>query len=384
MIFNCYMPVNVIFGEGALRRISREQLPGKKALIVTGGTSAIKLGYIDRLQILLRKNAGQEESVVCSGITPNPSIADAEVCSAMAKENGCDYIIALGGGSSIDAAKAAALLAVDSGELWDYAMGSRNIENRPLPVIAIPTTAGTGSEVDPWMVITNKLSSEKIGFGAKQTFPVMAIIDPELMMSVPPELAAFQGFDALFHAIEGYISVRSNVVSDLLSLKSIELISHNLPEVFHEGKNPQAVARLALASTLSGVVETLSSCTAHHALSHSLNAYFPSLPHGAALIMLSDAYFKHVEAVCGTRYSEMAKAMGISHSEMPDAFLTALKQLKQACKVSNLHMSDYGITADCFEKCAENARITGKGLFSNDRCEFDTQALVSIFSLSYS
>ena len=384
MIFNCYVPVNIIFGEGALRRISREPLPGKKALIVTGGTSTTKLGYIDRLQKLLRKNSGQEESVVYSDITPNPTIADVEACSSIAKENGCDYIIALGGGSSIDAAKATALLAVDSGVLWDYALGGRNIKNRCVPVIAIPTTAGTGSEVNPWMVITNEFSKEKIGFGARQTFPVMAIIDPELMMSVPPELAAFQGFDALFHAVEGYISIRSNVVSDLLALKSIELISQNLPDAVHPEKSPQAVAHIALASTLSGIIETLSSCTAQHALAHSLNAYCPSLPHGAALIMLSAAYFKHVEPVCGTRYCEMAKAMGIPQPEAPDAFLSALNKLKQACKVSELHMSDYGISADCFRKCAENAQTTGKSLFSNDISEYDTQTLISIYNLSYS
>lgn len=387
MLFNFYMPTNIIFGEGALRRLARESLPGKKALIITGGTSTTKLGYIDRLQKLLQRNGAHVESVVYREVEPNPTLKNVEECAALVREHHCDFIVALGGGSSIDTGKAAALLAANGGEFWSYVSGGtggNQIAQAPsLPVIAIPTTAGTGSEADPWMVVTNTEGKEKIGLGTKKTFPVLSIVDPELMRSVPPRLAAFQGFDAFFHAVEGFVSRRANPVSDLFALKSIELIAQNLERTVREEKNTEAVACVALASTLSGIVESTSSCTSHHAMEHALSAFYPSLPHGAGLIMLSEAYFKRLAPACPDRYRAMAGAMRISRAENPEDFLAALKKLKKACGVSDLHMSDYGISSERFDEYAKNAMETGKDLFHCDSIDLELQDVVSIYEQSY-
>ncbi len=388
MIFQYYMPTHIIFGPGALRRLARAGLPGKKALIVTGGVSTEKYRYIDRLQKLLKRNAAAIDSTVYRGVGPNPTLENAEECAALAREAGCDFLVALGGGSSIDTAKAAALLAVNEGELWEYVSGGtgkgKKAENPPLPVVAIPTTAGTGSEVNPWMVLTKQDGNEKIGFGGPKSFPVLSVVDPDLMATVPPKLTAFQGFDAFFHAVEGYISRMANPMSDMLALKSIELIAKNLGLTVKKEKDSEALACVALASTLSGIVEGVSSCTSHHSIEHTLSAFYPDLPHGAGLILLSKAYFERVAPSCPERFVEIAKAMGESDAKSPADFLNALERLKASCGVSGLRMSDYGIETDRFGEFAQNAMETGASLFACDRAGLELQDVISIYERSYS
>ena len=136
----------------------------------------------------------------------------------------------IGGGSAIDTAKAIAVAAVNEGDYWEYAGGApTRTASRALPIVAVTTTAGTGTEADPWTVITKPETGEKLGFGCDYTFPVLSIVDPELMTSVPEKLTAYQGFDALFHATEGVLNRRASVMSDLYALKSIELLWEALP-----------------------------------------------------------------------------------------------------------------------------------------------------------
>ena len=165
----------------------------------------------------------------------------------------------LGGGSLIDAAKAIAVMAANPGDYWDYiAAGSgkgQPLANSPLPVVAVTTTAGTGTEADPWTVITKEDSNEKIGAGWPEVFPALSIVDPELMMTVPPHLTAYQGFDALFHSTEGYLANCSTPISDIYAIKAIELIGRSLAKAVKDGSDREARADVALANTLSGMVE---------------------------------------------------------------------------------------------------------------------------------
>lgn len=160
---------------------------------------------------------------------------------------------------------------------------------RTAAVIAITTTAGTGSEVDPWGVVTNEQTHEKIGVEA--AFPVLAVVDPKLMLTVPPKFTAYQGFDALFHSVESYISKFANLASDMYALTAIEHIARNLPRAVANGDDLEARTRVAFGNTLSGVVMCLSATTSQHSMEHAMSAYHQDLPHGAGLIMLSRAYF---------------------------------------------------------------------------------------------
>ncbi|HBN96004.1 MAG TPA: alcohol dehydrogenase, partial [Firmicutes bacterium] len=275
---------------------------------------------------------------------------------------------------------------------WDYIGGGTGkgqpIPNGLLPVVAITTTAGTGTEADPWTVITNEETKEKIGFGNQDTFPTLSVVDPKLMLSVPPRLTAYQGFDALFHCLEGYIANIATPISDMYALRSIELVSQYLPECIANGDNLEARTNVALANTYAGFVQTESSCTSEHSMEHALSAFYPELPHGAGLILLSDAYFTFFSTKIPHRFAMMAKAMGVDvdslpEKERPRSFLKALGELKEKCGVSDLKMSDWGIKPGDIAKLAVNARETMGGLFEMDRYRLSLEETIEIMEKAY-
>lgn len=383
MKFNYYMPTRILFGEGSVAKLAKTSLPGKKALLITGGSSTTKLGYVDRVREAL--TAGGADSIVYDGVQPNPTIEGVRACAALCREQGCDFVVGLGGGSSIDTAKATAVLAANPGEYWDYVSGGTGkgqaVPNEPLPIVAITTTAGTGTEADPWAVITN--GEEKIGFGFDGTFPTLSVVDPALMTTVPPRMTAFQGFDALFHAAEGYIAKIANPMSDMFALKSIELIGQSLATAVENGADMDARGNVALANTFSGFVETLSSCTSEHAIEHALSAYHPALPHGAGLIMLSLSYFKHFLGVCDERFVDMARALGRKDATRPEEFIEVLAALQKSCGVAELRLSEYGVDSENLGKYADNALDTMGGLFKLDRKKLEREEIIEILRESF-
>lgn len=387
MSFHYYMPTRILYGKGKLSTLHEQVLPGKKALIVTSaGQSVKKYGYLARVENQL-KLAGATY-VLFDKILTNPIKDHVMEGAALAKSTGCDFIIGLGGGSSIDSAKAIAVMAANEGDYWDYISGGTGkglkVPNAPLPVVAITTTAGTGTEADPWMVVTN--GQEKIGFGYDKTFPVLSVVDPDLMMTVPPRLTAFQGFDAFFHSAEGYISATANEMSDLFALKAISLIGKSLAKAVNNGSDENTRAEVALANTLAGIVESTSGCTSEHSIEHALSAHHPSLEHGAGLIMISCAYFTLLanSGSCDQRLVDMAKALGKTDASQPLDFVSALSDLQKACGVADLKMSDYGITLEEIPALAANARDTMGGLFSADPCEITQSDVIAILEQSYS
>ncbi len=388
MSFNYYIPTRILFGKGQLSNLYKQALPGKKALIVTSaGTSMKKYGYLGKLEEQLKK--ANVEYFLFDKILPNPIKPHVMEGAQLAKDKGCDFIIGLGGGSSIDSAKSIAVMATNEGDYWDYIGGgsgkAKPVPNSPLPVVAITTTAGTGTEADPWTVITNDVSKEKIGFGYDKTFPVLSIVDPDLMMTVPAHLTAYQGFDALFHSTEGYINVIANEMSDMYALKSIELIGKSLAIAVNDGSNEEAREKVALANTLSGMVESTSGCTSEHSLEHAMSAFHPELPHGAGLIMISEAYYTFFakSGSCDQKLIDMAKALGKTDAKEPMDFVKALVELQKACGVDKLRMSDYGMKLEEIDNIAQNARHTMGGLFACDPAQLSHEDVVAIYEKSY-
>ncbi len=388
MAFNFFVPTRILFGRGQLENLHVQKFPGKKALIVISSGKSIRAnGYLDRVEKQLDQ-AGVEH-VVFDKILPNPILTHVQEGAAFAKENGCDFVIGLGGGSTIDSAKAIAVMATNDGNFWDY-VGSgsgkgKKPEKMPLPIVAITTTAGTGTEADPWTVITNDTTDEKIGSGWDSTFPVFSIVDPDLMMTVPPALTAYQGFDALYHSTEGVLNKTASVMSDLFAMKAIELIGGSLAEAVTNGKDADARANVALANTLSGIVESTSGCTSEHSLEHAMSAFHPNLPHGAGLIIISKAYYTFFaeSGVVNEQLIAMAKALGKSDAEKPIDFVTALVALQKKCGVDNLKMSDYGVTREELPELVKNARHTMGGLFEVDRVRLTDADCLKIYQDSY-
>lgn len=384
-IFSVHIPTKILFGCGELKKLATEKLPGKKALIViSGGTAMKKYGYLDKVIGLLKEN--NVTSIVFDKILPNPIKSHVMEAATVCRENQCDFVVGLGGGSSIDSAKSIAVMACNEGDYWDYINGGTG-KGRPvtkaLPVVAIPTTAGTGTEADPWTVITNEERQEKIGFGNELTFPVLSIVDPELMMSIPPHLTAYQGFDAFFHAAEGFIANCATPISDLYALEAIRLLYKYLPVAVKDGKDLKARAKVAWASTLAGLVEATSSCTSEHSLEHAMSAYYPELPHGAGLIAISENYFETFRNDSMKRYMKMAEIMTQQKSNRPSDFIDALVRMQKECDVYGLKLSIWGLKEEDFPKMVQNARETMGGLFLFDPRPMTDEEVLNIYKKSY-
>lgn len=389
MGFELHMPTHIVFGVDALDTLSKRSLPGKKAMIVTtGGQSVFRNGAYDKTVAQLQ--AAGVESALFNRVEANPLKSTVMAGAAFAKQEGCDFILALGGGSVMDAAKAMAFMATNPGDLWDYIAGGSGkgmpMQQKPLPLVCITTTAGTGSEADQWGVISHDERNEKIGFGGwDELFPTLSIVDPALMTTVPPAFTAYQGFDALFHSTECYISNQHSLLSDMYALTAIENVAKYLPRAVKDGKDIEAREHVAFANTLSGIVMTVCSTTAEHSIEHAMSAFHHDLPHGAGLIMISKAFYTYfVERhACDDRFVRMAKAMGMPEASRPEDFITALVNLQKACGVDGLKMSDYGFTQEEFGAIADNARETMGGLFLANPCELPKEGCVEILEKSY-
>lgn len=223
-----FIPTRIVFGAGRLKELATLSLPGKKALLcVTEDKLMEKLGIQQRVIELLGQNG--VSVAVFDKVTPNPTRTGVMAAAALAKESGCDFVIGLGGGSSIDTAKAASIMMANPGDLWDYASagsGGRKPVSGAFPVVAISTTAGTGTEADPYAVVTNEETNEKLDFTLDEIFPAISIIDPELMLTLPHKLTLFQGFDALFHASECYVNNgNENRLTELFAVDAIEKVA---------------------------------------------------------------------------------------------------------------------------------------------------------------
>lgn len=386
--FTFDVPTRTFFGAGSLNSLHTYPLPGKKALVViSNGKSTRAHGYLDRTLEQLQQVG--VEAVVFDKVQANPLKATVEEGGACARQNGCDFIVALGGGSCMDAAKGIAVMATNEGDLWDYIVPGtgkgKPIVNTPLPIVAITTTAGTGSETDSGGVITNPETHEKTAIFGHDLFPKIAIVDPELMLSVPPKFTAYQGFDALFHSTEGYIASTANLVSDMVAITAIENVGKHLAATVRDGKSIADRERVAFGNWLSGVQMVVGTCTSEHSLEHALSAYHQDLPHGAGLIMISLAYYKHFidRGIQSERFVRMARALGMQDAAAPADFLTALRKLQEDCGVADLKMSDYNITPDEFETMAHNAKSAMGWLFDHDPLPLSIEDCVAIYRASY-
>lgn len=381
--FKTFIPTKLFFGFGEIQRLASEAMPGKKALIVIScGTSMKRLGYLDKVRTLLEQNG--VNTIVFDKILPNPVKEHVMEGARICREEQCDFVVGLGGGSSIDSAKSIAVMAVNDGDYWDYMQGGsggKKPVTKALPIIAVPTTAGTGTEVDLWTVITN--GEEKLGFGCDYTYPKIAVVDPDFMMSVPSHLTAYQGFDAFFHASEGYLANISTPVSRLYSLKSIALLYKYLPRAVENGNDREARYHVALASTISGMVESTSGCISEHALEHAISGLFPKVTHGAGLIAISLAYFRMFEKDVPELYAEMANVM-LERSDCDSGdFIKALARMQQYCKVDDLKMSDWGIKETDIPRFLENARTNSKRSFTLDPRPLTDEDILTIYKESY-
>ena len=388
MNFDFNNPTRILFGNGELNELGSQPMPGKKALLLmSGGKSARVSGAYDRTVEQLHK-AGVEIAEFAK-VMENPVKEMVMEGAAFARENGCDFIVALGGGAVLDSAVAISAMATNPGDLWDYVNGGTGkglpLQHPGLPIVTITLTAGTGSEVNCWGVISNLETKEKIGFGDPALVPVLAIVDPELMRTVPAKYTAYQGFDALFHNTEVMMSNGVNILSETIALSAIQNIAEALPLAVKDGMDLKAREKVAYGSTMAGIAMQLTSTTAQHSMEHAMSAYHHNLPHGAGLIMISRVFaeFFIEKHACDGQFIKMAKVMGIPDADKPEDFIIALVNLQRACGVDDLKMSDYGIQKDECMTLAVNARETMGGLFLANPCPMSDEECAGIFEKAY-
>ena len=388
MSFDFNNPTRILFGSGKLDELGSQTMPGKKSLLLTSnGKSARVSGAYDRtLEQLAR--AGVEVAEFAR-VMENPIKEMVMEAASFARENGCDFIVALGGGAVLDSAVAVAAMATNPGDLWDYVSGGTGkgqpLVNPGLPIVSITLTAGTGSEVNCWGVISNLETKEKIGFGNPVLTPVLAVVDPELMRTVPAKYTAYQGFDALFHNTEVMMSNGVNILSETIALSAIESIAKYLPRAVKDGNDLEAREHVAYGSTMAGITMQLTSTTAQHSMEHAMSAYHHNLPHGAGLIMISVEFARYFieRHACDGQFVKMARVMGIPDADKPEDFITALLQLQKDCGVDGLRMSDYGIKKEECMTLAVNARETMGKLFLANPCPMSDEECASIFEKAY-
>jgi alcohol dehydrogenase class IV len=279
--FDWHLPTKIVFGKGRLSELAEKIDPGRRRiLIVTDKTIASRTDALDRV----RTHLAGRETAVFDGVQENPSFENVEAGSRLARDFEAELIFGLGGGSAMDAAKGIALKARNYGPLECYLRGDP-IEDDPLPVVCVPTTAGTGSEVTPYAVFTDTAGADKVGFSHPKLFPELALIDPVLTYTMPETVVINTGLDVLAHAAEAYLSAMSYPLNDTLALHALETARSRLPGAAR--KNPDDMDHMAFAAMLAGIAIANASTILPHIAGYPLTVRH-RVPHGrASAVMLA-------------------------------------------------------------------------------------------------
>ena len=277
--FEFTMPGKIVFGAGKLAAAGTlTKQFGSRAMIVCDEWT-VKNGLAGKLQNIL--SASGIDTVIYDGVIPNPTAALVDAGAAIAQEEKIDFVIGLGGGSSMDTAKGIAAAATHPGSIWDYAIGEKALTARTLPIVAITTTSGTGSHCTCFAVISNPETKQKPGMGG--VLPALAIIDPELPATMPQNLTLMTGFDVFSHAVEAYTSSLASPFSDMYAEKALTLAGQYLPRVYKDGSDMEARSGMALADTCAGIAICHAAVTVAHVIAHVIGGHYPDIAHGDAL-----------------------------------------------------------------------------------------------------
>jgi alcohol dehydrogenase len=338
-----------------------------RALIIAD-EGVVRAGLLDRVQAGLQ--GGVEIAGVFADVPPNSSVAVVERGAEYAREQGADLLIAVGGGSPIDTAKAIRILLTEGGRLHDYE--GYNLLERPLtPMVAIPTTAGTGSEVTSWAVIRDEEAHIKLAFSSPFLAPELAVLDPEMTRTLPPRLTAATGLDALTHAIESFVGTNANLISDSLALQAIDIIANNLRTATYSGGDMDARGQMLVASCIAGIAFSSGggSLGIVHALAHSVGGAF-EVHHGTANAILLPYGMQFNSVAVPNRYARIARALGVNaggraEEDVISDGIDAARLLSADCGLPT-RLRDVGVPEDALPGIAETA-LGDAAIFTNPR-----------------
>ena len=373
----------ILFGSGAVEKIGTEAqlLKAKKVLIITD-TGVIQAGLLGNIEKSLQ--AVGLPFVIFDGVEPDPRIEVIEKSVDKAKKEGIDLIIGFGGGSSLDIAKVTSIMITNTGKI-DSFFGIDLVPNPGVPVILIPTTAGTGSEVTPIAILSDTKEKLKKGIVSPTLFPEVAILDPKLTIGLPPSVTAFTGMDALTHAIESYSSINATDLSDLLAYKAMELLSKNLRMAYAHGENLAARSCVLEGSLLAGIAFANAGVGAVHAFAYPLGGEF-HLAHGLTNTLMLPYVMRYNILGCPGKFAQMAKAFGervegISELVGAEIAVRFIERLSDDIRVPR-RLRDVGIPEDAIPRLAEAAMKVTRLLANNPR-KVTLEDAVAIYKSAY-
>lgn len=346
------MPAKIRFGVGITKQLGavlKEEMGFKKAFVATDKGIAAA-GILDHIRAGLE--AGNMEYQIYGEMVPDPTIEVVDEAARVLRESGADVVVAAGGGSPIDTAKAICMLQTHEGSVREYLFGgTKQVEKEIMPLICVPTTAGTGSEMTAASVITNNQEKTKVSVTHENLIPKMAFIDPALQVGMPPFITATTGMDALTHAIESYVSLNAEPVSDAMGIAAIKMIGENLRTAVSDGGNLEARTNMALASTIAGAAFMNGGLGVVHGIAQTIGAV-AHVPHGVANALLLPYCMQRNIVGNLKKFAEIAAALGENISGMTErqaaqAAVDAVFQLAMDLRVP-MKLKDVGVTEEMF------------------------------------
>lgn len=351
-MYKYLMPTKIIVGENAVKDNCDELILGKRAMIVTGKSSGEKSGALkDVTEVLKEKGV---EYLVYDRIENNPTIEECAEGGREAREFGCDFLIGIGGGSPLDACKAIAVYCAnepcEGSDFGLYDIFECKYKNKPLPMAAVPTTAGTGSETTPYSILTLHNVKNKRSFSSPDVFYKTAFLDGRYTLNLPLQIARNTAVDAMCHLLEGFTDKKSSPASDYIALEGLRIIGESAEYLKNGGADVKGCTRLLWAATLGGIVISQTGTTVVHSMGYPLT-YFKNIPHGMANGLLLMEYLKRTKAVLPEKTERYLDALNMTMEEL-DSFLKAVLPCDVKFDISELEKwSEVSITAKNVSAC---------------------------------
>lgn len=372
MNFSYNIPINLLFGRGRINEVGNEVAKyGKKVFLVTGKNSTKKTGLLDKTINLLQE--AKVEYEIFDKVEQNPLTTTVYEGVDIIRETGCDVVLGLGGGSIMDAAKSIAFSAKNDGDISEYIFGIKE-GKEALPIILVPTTCGTGSEGNCFSVLTNPETKDKKSLRTNLIIAKASIIDPELMITMPKEILASVGFDALAHNMEAYVSKIGQPLTDMQALYGIKLLAEHLPKIYNDPEDLESWEKVSFASTLGGMVIGVAGVTAPHGMEHPASGLH-DIVHGKGLAALTPTIVENSWQYSKEKYKDISKILGGSGAE------DCAEAIRELLKKINLKVTlgELGVKEKDIEWMSKNCMKVSKPSIVNHPKEFSLEEIKDIY-----
>jgi alcohol dehydrogenase len=380
--FSIYQPTRVIFGDGTVGELALEckRLGIERAMVVTDRVLRERTDVVARVE----KALGARLGAIYDGVIPDTGVEIIDEGARQAKERGCDGLVSVGGGSAIDTAKGMAIVMTEGGSIRDH-QGASRLTRRQTPHIAVPTTAGTGSEVTLYIVVKDHRAHEKMHFLDDRIIPDAAILDPSVTLAMPAGLTAATGMDALTHAIEAYTAINRHPIADGLALQAIRLIAEHLPRAVADGNDKVARGQMLIAANIAGMAFNATGVGLVHAMAHVVGARH-GVHHGTANAICLPHVIRFNADELGPRYRDVAEALGVDARDLGDemageAAAQAVAQLNARVKLPP-RLRDVGVPEGDLDACAEGSLADGAIVY-NGKFAAEKDLVLGVYRNAY-